>query len=55
MEKFVNVENGWSDGIDASTVEGVVRSIQVEGCSVQNWKSKWALWGCKGNARGWWE
>ena len=29
MEKFTNVENEWSDNIDASKVEGVVRRIEV--------------------------
>ena len=30
MEKLMNVENEWSDSIDASTVEGAVRRIEVE-------------------------
>ena len=30
MEKFVNVENEWSDSIDASKVEGAVRRTEVE-------------------------
>ena len=30
MEKLMNVENEWSDGIDASKVEGAVRRIAVE-------------------------
>ena len=30
MEKSVNVENEWSDSIDASKVEGAVRRIEVE-------------------------
>ena len=29
MEKFMNVENEWSDSIDASKVEGAVRGIEV--------------------------
>ena len=30
MEKLMNVENEWSDIIDASEVEGAVRRIEVE-------------------------
>ena len=30
MEKLMNVENEWSDSIDASKVEGGVRTIEVE-------------------------
>ena len=30
MEKLMNVENEWSDSIDASKVEGVVRRVEVE-------------------------
>ena len=30
MEKLMNVENKWSDSIDASKVEGAVRRIEVE-------------------------
>ena len=30
MEKLMNVENEWSDSIDASRVEGAVRRIEVE-------------------------
>ena len=30
MEKLMNVENEWSDSIDASTVEGTVKGIEVE-------------------------
>ena len=30
MEKLINVENEWSDRIDASNVEGAVRRIEVE-------------------------
>ena len=30
MEKLINVENEWSDSIDASKIEGVVRRIEVE-------------------------
>ena len=30
MEKLMNVENEWSDIIDASKVEGAVRRIEVE-------------------------
>ena len=30
MEKLMNVENEWSDNIDASKVEGAVRRIEVE-------------------------
>ena len=30
MEKLINVENEWSDSIDASKVEGAVRRIEVE-------------------------
>ena len=30
MEKFMNVENEWSDSTDASKVEGAVRRIEVE-------------------------
>ena len=30
MEKSVNVENEWSDSIDASKVEVAVRRIEVE-------------------------
>ena len=29
MEKFMNVENEWSDIIDASKVEGAVSRIEV--------------------------
>ena len=30
MEKLINVENEWSNSIDASKVEGAVRRIGVE-------------------------
>ena len=30
MEKLINVENEWSDSIDASKVEGAVRRIDDE-------------------------
>ena len=30
MEKLMNVENEWSDSIEASKVEGAVRRIEVE-------------------------
>ena len=30
MEKLMNVENEWSDSIDASAVEGTVKGIEVE-------------------------
>ena len=30
MEKLMNVENKWSDSIDASQVEGAVTRIEVE-------------------------
>ena len=30
MEKLMNVENWWSESIDASKVEGAVRRIEVE-------------------------
>ena len=30
MEKLMNVENEWSDSIDASKVEGALRRIEVE-------------------------
>ena len=30
MEKLMNVENEWSDSINASKVEGAVRRIEVE-------------------------
>ena len=30
MEKLMNVENKWSDTIDANKVEGVVRRIEIE-------------------------
>ena len=30
LEKWMNVENEWSDSIDASKVEGAVRRIEVE-------------------------
>ena len=30
MEKLINVENEWSDSIDASKIEGAVRRIEVE-------------------------
>ena len=30
MEKVMNVENEWSDSIDASKIEGAVRRIEVE-------------------------
>ena len=30
MEKLMNVENEWSDSIDASKVEGLVRRTEVE-------------------------
>ena len=30
MEKLINIENEWSDSIDASKVEGAVRRIEVE-------------------------
>ena len=31
MEKLKNVENEWSNSIDASKLEGAVRKIEVEG------------------------
>ena len=30
MEKLTNVENKWSDSIDGSKLEGVMRTIEVE-------------------------
>ena len=30
MEKLINIENEWSDSIDASKVEGAVRRTEVE-------------------------
>ena len=30
MEKLMNVENEWCDGIDASKLEGAVRRTEVE-------------------------
>ena len=30
MEKLMNVENKWSETIDASKVEGAMRAIEVE-------------------------
>ena len=30
MEKLINVENQWSDRIDASKVEGAVKRIEVD-------------------------
>ena len=30
MKKLINVENEWSDSIDASKVESAVRRIEVE-------------------------
>ena len=30
MEMLMNIENEWSDSIDASKVEGAVRRIEVE-------------------------
>ena len=30
LGKLINVENEWSDSIDASTVEGPVKRIEVE-------------------------
>ena len=30
MEKLINVEDKWSDSIDANKVEGGVRRIEVE-------------------------
>ena len=30
MEKLMNLENEWSDSIDASKVEGTVRRIEIE-------------------------
>ena len=30
MEMLINVKNEWSESIDASKVEGVVRRIEVE-------------------------
>ena len=41
MEKLVNVENDWSDSIDASVVECVVCNESYE-----NRENKWNLWGC---------
>ena len=40
MEKLTNVENEWSDSIDASKVEGAVRRIEVEevGCAMNRMK-----------------
>ena len=36
MEKLMNVENAWSDSIDANKIEGAVRRIEVKevGCAV---------------------
>ena len=50
-EKLMNVENDWSDSIDATKVEGAVRRIEVAKGVVcnesnKNRESKWALWGC---------
>ena len=30
MEKLINVENEWSDRVDASKVEGAVKRIEVD-------------------------
>ena len=30
IDKLINVENEWSDSIDASKVDGAVRRIEVE-------------------------
>ena len=40
MEKLMNVENEWSDSIDASNVEVAVRRIEVEGvrCAMNRMK-----------------
>ena len=46
----MNVENKWSDSIDASKVEGAVRRTEVEEVQcAMNWESKWALWGSSKN------
>ena len=49
IKKLMNVENEWSDSIDASKVEGAVRRIEVEEVrcamnqSYENWESQWVL------------
>ena len=44
----MNIENEWSDSIDASKAEGVVRETEVEECneSYENRESKWVFCGC---------
>ena len=48
MEKLMNIENEWSDSIDASKAEGVVSETEVEECneSYENRESKWVFCGC---------
>ena len=36
MEKLINIENEWSDSIDASNVEGAVRRIEEVWWAVMN-------------------
>ena len=36
MEKLINVENEWSDSIDASNVEGAVRRIEEVWWAIMN-------------------
>ena len=40
MEKLMNIENEWSDSIEASKVDGAVRRIEVEGvqCAMNQMK-----------------
>ena len=35
MEKLMNLENVWSDSIDASKVEGAVTVLRLKWCGVQ--------------------
>ena len=46
MEKLMNVENEWSDIIDANEVDGAVRRIEVKEvwCAMNHMKIGWALW-----------
>ena len=49
MEKLMNVENEWSDSIDASKVEGAVRRSEVEEVWYELYvkpERKWSLWCC---------
>ena len=46
MEKLMNVENEWSDNIDASKVEGAVRRIELE--EVQHAVNLMKIWKASG-------